>query len=50
DQVMCQKGCHANKDDWTTTLGLTITPGVFIEENDGADDLTGIILKSSFVF
>ena len=29
--------------------GLTITPGVFIEEKDG-DDLTGIIVKSSFSF
>ena len=30
--------------------GLTITPGVFIEEKAGADDLTGIIIKSSFSF
>jgi hypothetical protein len=29
--------------------GLTITPGVFIEETSG-DDLTGIIVKSSFAF
>ena len=29
--------------------GLTITPGVFIEEKSG-DDLTGIIVKSSFSF
>ena len=29
--------------------GLTITPGVFIEETAG-DDLTGIIVKSSFSF
>ena len=29
--------------------GLTITPGVFIEETSG-DDLTGIIVKSSFSF
>ena len=29
--------------------GLTITPGVFIEEKSG-DDLTGIIVKSSFAF
>ena len=29
--------------------GLTITPGVFIEETAG-DDLTGIIVKSSFAF
>ena len=30
--------------------GLTITPGVFIEEVDGGDDLTGILVKSSFAF
>ena len=30
--------------------GLTITPGVFIEEVDGGDDLTGILVKSSFSF
>ena len=29
--------------------GLTITPGVFVEETAG-DDLTGIIVKSSFSF
>ena len=29
--------------------GLTITPGIFIEEKSG-DDLTGIIVKSSFSF
>jgi len=29
--------------------GLTITPGVYIKETDG-DDLTGIIVKSSFAF
>ena len=30
---------------------LTITPGIFIEEVDGAaDDLTGVIVKSSFSF
>ena len=29
--------------------GLTITPGVFIEEKSG-DDLTGIFVKSSFAF
>ncbi len=29
--------------------GLTITPGVFIEETAG-DDLTGVIVKSSFAF
>ena len=30
--------------------GLTITPGVFIEEVDGGDDLTGVLVKSSFAF
>ena len=30
--------------------GLTITPGIFIEETNGTDDLTGIIVKSSFAF
>ena len=30
--------------------GLTITPGVFIEEGDGGDDLTGVLVKSSFAF
>jgi len=30
--------------------GITITPGVFIEEVDGGDDLTGILVKSSFSF
>ena len=29
--------------------GLTVTPGVFIEEKSG-DDLTGVIVKSSFTF
>ena len=29
--------------------GLTITPGIFIEEKSG-DDLTGVIVKSSFSF
>ena len=29
---------------------LTVTPGVFIEEVDGGDDLTGVIVKSSFSF
>ncbi len=29
--------------------GLTITPGVYIKETDG-DDLTGVIVKSSFSF
>ena len=30
--------------------GMTITPGVFITEVDGADDQTGVILKTSFSF
>jgi len=30
--------------------GMTITPGVFIQENDGADDETGIAVKTSFSF
>ena len=30
--------------------GLTITPGVYIKEVDGGDDLTGILVKSSFSF
>jgi len=30
--------------------GMTITPGVFIKEVDGADDLTGIAVKTSFSF
>ncbi len=29
---------------------LTITPGIFIEEVDGGDDLTGILVTSSFSF
>ena len=30
---------------------LTITPGIFIEEGGtGVDDLTGVIVKSSFAF
>ena len=29
---------------------MTITPGVFIEEVDGSDDLTGIAVKTSFSF
>ena len=29
---------------------LTITPGIFIEETNGTDDLTGIIVTSSFSF
>ena len=29
--------------------GLTITPGVYIKETSG-DDLTGILVKSSFSF
>ena len=31
--------------------GLTVTPGVFIEETaSGSDDLTGIAVKTSFSF
>jgi len=30
--------------------GMTITPGIFIEEVDGGDDLTGIAVKTSFSF
>ena len=30
--------------------GITITPGVFITEVDGADDKTGFIVKTSFSF
>ena len=30
--------------------GMTITPGVFIKEVDGADDQTGVIVKTSFSF
>ena len=30
--------------------GMTITPGVFIKEVDGADDQTGFIVKTSFSF
>ena len=30
--------------------GMTITPGVFIQEVDGGDDLTGIAVKTSFSF
>ena len=29
---------------------MTITPGVFIQENDGTDDETGIAVKTSFSF
>ena len=29
---------------------MTITPGVFVQENDGADDETGIAVKTSFSF
>ena len=29
---------------------MTITPGIFIEEVDGGDDLTGIAVKTSFSF
>jgi len=30
--------------------GMTITPGVFIQEIDGGDDLTGVAVKTSFSF
>ena len=30
--------------------GMTITPGAFIKEMDGADDQTGLIVKTSFSF
>ena len=30
--------------------GITVTPGVYIKEVDGGDDLTGILVKSSFAF
>jgi len=30
--------------------GMTITPGVFIKEVNGADDQTGVIVKTSFSF
>ena len=30
--------------------GLTVTPGVYIKEVDGGDDLTGFLVKSSFSF
>jgi len=30
--------------------GMTITPGIFIEEVDGGDDLTGVAVKTSFSF
>ena len=30
--------------------GLSITPGVYIKEVDGGDDLTGVMVKSSFSF
>ena len=30
--------------------GMTVTPGVFIKEVDGGDDLTGIAVKTSFSF
>ena len=30
--------------------GMTITPGIFIKEVDGADDLTGVAVKTSFSF
>ena len=30
--------------------GMTITPGIFIKEVDGGDDLTGVAVKTSFSF
>ena len=30
--------------------GMTITPGIFITEVDGGDDLTGVAVKTSFSF
>ena len=30
--------------------GMTITPGIFIQEVDGGDDLTGVAGKTSFSF
>jgi len=30
--------------------GMTVTPGIFIQENDGSDDETGIAVKTSFSF
>ena len=30
--------------------GMTITPGIFIKEVDGADDQTGVAVKTSFSF
>ena len=30
--------------------GMTLTPGVFIVEKDGADDETGVAVKASFAF
>ena len=30
--------------------GMTITPGIFIQEVDGGDDLTGVAVKTSFSF
>ena len=30
--------------------GMTLTPGVFIKEVDGADDQTGVAVKASFAF
>ena len=29
---------------------MTITPGIFVEEVDGGDDLTGVAVKTSFSF
>ena len=30
--------------------GMTVTPGIFITEVDGGDDLTGVAVKTSFSF
>jgi len=29
---------------------MTVTPGIFIKEVDGADDETGVAVKTSFSF
>jgi len=29
---------------------MTITPGIFMEEVDGKDDMTGVAVKTSFSF
>ena len=30
--------------------GMTITPGIYMKEVDGGDDLTGFAVKTSFSF